>query len=673
MGEGPRARRGLHPPRLPGAAHRGEGPGQGATVVVYCAGGTRSALAAQRAAGPRLHGRGLAGGRLRALEGGGLPGRRSRARSPPSRRSATAATCCVPEVGEAGQARLLDVEGPAGRRGRARLARRRSTWPRPAWARSGSSTSTSWTSRNLQRQVLHTNASRRAAEDGVGGGHAERAQPRRAASCATTCASTPSNVMDVIAPYDVILDGCDNFTTKYLVNDAAVLARQADRLRQHLPLRRPGLDLRAAAGPVLPLPLPRAHAAGAGALVRRGRRARRAARRGRPHPGHRGDQAAPRQGAARSWAGCSPTTRCDMTFREYKVRARPELRGLRRRTRPSARSRDLEWSCHFEPRPRGAARRADAVSARRSPPRPVLGSILDAIGHTPLVRLRLPGVPARRRAVGQVRVVQPRRLGEGPHGAVARRARASAAARCARARSIIDSSSGNTAVGLALVGRAQGLRGRAGHAGERQRGARRRLCEAYGARIVVHRPAARDPTARSLRCARWSPREPERYFYADQYRNPANPLAHYRTTGPEIWEQTGGRITHFVAGLGTTGTIVGTGRYLHEQSRARARGGGGARRRAARPGGPQAPGHRDRARDLRPGGARREGHGVAPKTRYATCARGARLRRPAGRATRRARRCGRRGSWRARSRVRRGGGAAARRRRALPGRRGPQR
>jgi len=61
-------------------------------------------------------------------------------------------------------------------------------------------------------------------------------------------------------------------------------------------------------------------------------------------------------------------------------------------------------------------------------------------------------------------------------------------------------------------------------------------------------------------------RDGERYFYADQYRNPANPQAHYRTTGPEIWEQTSGRITHFVAGLGTTGTVVGTGRYLHERN-----------------------------------------------------------------------------------------------------------
>jgi cysteine synthase B len=60
--------------------------------------------------------------------------------------------------------------------------------------------------------------------------------------------------------------------------------------------------------------------------------------------------------------------------------------------------------------------------------------------------------------------------------------------------------------------------------------------------------------------------EPDRYFYADQYGNPANPMAHRETTGPELWNQTGGRITHFVAAMGTTGTMMGTGQYLKERN-----------------------------------------------------------------------------------------------------------
>ena len=60
--------------------------------------------------------------------------------------------------------------------------------------------------------------------------------------------------------------------------------------------------------------------------------------------------------------------------------------------------------------------------------------------------------------------------------------------------------------------------------------------------------------------------DPQRYFYANQYNNPANWLAHYETTGPEIWRQSDGTVTHFVAGLGTTGTFIGTGRYLKERN-----------------------------------------------------------------------------------------------------------
>ena len=104
-------------------------------------------------------------------------------------------------------------------------------------------------------------------------------------------ALSSENALELFAPYDVILDGTDNFPTRYLVNDACVLQRQAERLRQHLPLRGPGVGLRHQGRPVLPLPLSRAAAAGPGAELRRRRRARRAARHHRRDPGHRDDQA----------------------------------------------------------------------------------------------------------------------------------------------------------------------------------------------------------------------------------------------------------------------------------------------------------------------------------------------------------------------------------------------
>jgi cysteine synthase B len=129
---------------------------------------------------------------------------------------------------------------------------------------------------------------------------------------------------------------------------------------------------------------------------------------------------------------------------------------------------------------------------------------------------------------------------------------------------IIDSSSGNTAVGLALVGRAKGYAVELVMPDSVSTD-RRRLCAAYGATLTLT-PAFDGSDGALTEVRRKVAAEPERYFYADQYRSPANPLAHYRTTGPEIWAQTSGRITHFVAGLGTTGTIVGTGRYLHERS-----------------------------------------------------------------------------------------------------------
>ena len=194
---------------------------------------------------------------------------------------------------------------------------------------------------------------------------------------------------------------------------------------------------------------------------------------------------------------------------------------------------------------------------------PVVPSIVEAIGHTPLVRLRLPGVPSGVELWGKCEWLN-------PGGSVKDRTALSIISEGERTgtlrqgRTIIDSSSGNTAVGLALVGKARGyaveLFMPASVSAER-----RRLCEAYGAAITLTDAfSGSDGAIAAVR--EKVAAQPERYFYADQYRNPANPLAHYRTTGPEIWEQTGGRVTHFVAGLGTTGTVVGTGRYLHERN-----------------------------------------------------------------------------------------------------------
>ena len=195
---------------------------------------------------------------------------------------------------------------------------------------------------------------------------------------------------------------------------------------------------------------------------------------------------------------------------------------------------------------------------------PVLESILDAIGRTPLLRLRLAGLPASAEVWGKCEWFN-------PGGSVKDRTALSLVTEgeksgaLRRGKVIADSSSGNTAVGLSLVGRAKGyaveLYMPASVNAERQA-----LCRAYGASLVFTDPLlGSDGALEEVR--RRVAADPDRYFYADQYRNPANPLAHYRTTGPEVWEQTGGRLTHFVAGLGTTGTIVGTARYLHEQSR----------------------------------------------------------------------------------------------------------
>jgi cysteine synthase B len=127
---------------------------------------------------------------------------------------------------------------------------------------------------------------------------------------------------------------------------------------------------------------------------------------------------------------------------------------------------------------------------------------------------------------------------------------------------IADATSGNTGIAYATIGAALGygvtLALPANASPER-----RRTLRALGAELLL--TDAGEGMDRAISTIReLVATEPERYFYPDQYSNPANPLAHYETTGPEIWRQTGGRITHFVAALGTSGTFMGTSRRLRE-------------------------------------------------------------------------------------------------------------
>jgi cysteine synthase B len=127
---------------------------------------------------------------------------------------------------------------------------------------------------------------------------------------------------------------------------------------------------------------------------------------------------------------------------------------------------------------------------------------------------------------------------------------------------IIDSTSGNTGIALSWLGAALGIK-IALVMPSNVSAARKRITRAYGAELIFSDPLEGSDGA--IRHARKLIEEqPGRYFYIDQYSNPSNPRAHYLSTAPEIWEQTDKKITHFVAGLGTSGTVMGTGRRLKE-------------------------------------------------------------------------------------------------------------
>ena len=189
-------------------------------------------------------------------------------------------------------------------------------------------------------------------------------------------------------------------------------------------------------------------------------------------------------------------------------------------------------------------------------------TLLDLIGNTSLVRL------ARIRPASPEVEIYAKAEWENPGGSVKDRPalniirEAEAAGLMSPDKILIDSTSGNTGIAYAMIGAAKGYRVKLCMPSNASV-ERKRILKAYGAEIVYTDPM--EGSDGSIRRVRDLVKEnPELYFYANQYDNPANWGAHYRTTAPEIFEQTHGRVTHFVAGLGTSGTFIGTARRLKE-------------------------------------------------------------------------------------------------------------
>jgi len=193
-------------------------------------------------------------------------------------------------------------------------------------------------------------------------------------------------------------------------------------------------------------------------------------------------------------------------------------------------------------------------------------SVLDVVGNTPLVRL---GRIERDEGIGATLLAKVEYLN--PGGSVKDRPALKMLEVAERegllkpGGTVVEPTSGNTGAGLALAAAVKGYRCICVMP-EKASKEKQDFLKAMGAEVVVTPSAPPDDPESYYAVAERLAREIPGGFKPGQYENPANPLAHYETTGPELWCQTDGRITHFVAGMGTCGTITGTGRYLKEQS-----------------------------------------------------------------------------------------------------------
>jgi cysteine synthase B len=188
-------------------------------------------------------------------------------------------------------------------------------------------------------------------------------------------------------------------------------------------------------------------------------------------------------------------------------------------------------------------------------------SVLDLIGHTPLldVTALVAGVSPRVRLYAKLE-------GLNPGGSVKDRAalwmvrNGLASGALQAGKTIIDSTSGNTGIALAMIGAALAWPVTLVMP-ENVSLERKRIITAFGARLIFSSGLEGSDGA-ILLCRTIIAETPDQYFKPDQYNNPLNPQAHFESTGPEIWEATDGQVTHFVASIGTGGTVMGTGRYL---------------------------------------------------------------------------------------------------------------
>jgi len=189
-------------------------------------------------------------------------------------------------------------------------------------------------------------------------------------------------------------------------------------------------------------------------------------------------------------------------------------------------------------------------------------NILERIGNTPLLRIERIGAH-----LPHIEILAKAEWFN-PGGSVKDRPALSmiqaglASGKLRAGKTILDATSGNTGIAYALIGAALGhpVKLFLPHSASEER---KRMLHAYGAELVLT-PGDEGTDGAIRRVRELAAAEPEKYFYPDQYSNPANWQAHYRGTANEIWEQTGGRVTHFVAALGTSGTFMGTTRRLKE-------------------------------------------------------------------------------------------------------------